>query len=191
MTAEAVAAVLDTLGSHAPAAERRATVALVRLDGPAVPALRRAARTHRNAHARAVAVEALARVAKVRAAPTLIRALDDDATPVRQHALTALDHHAWTSGSASAVTRALADRSPGVRHFAARIAGRRQIRRATAALMRRLRDPVWHVRQQAAVALGEIGARDAVSALLRATADDRPAVRRAAQAALDRVDGLR
>ena len=182
-----VADVLDRLGSHAPAAERRAIAALVRLDDPAVPTLRRAVRTHRNAHARAVALDALARVAKTGAAPTLLEALQDRATPVRQHALTAIDDHAWTSGCAKGVTSALSDSSPGVRHFAARIAGRRRLRRATGALITRLHDPVWHVRQQAAIALGLIDARKATSALHRATTDGRPAVRIAARTALERI----
>lgn len=187
MRADAVAVVLDRLRGHSPDAERRATSALVRLDGDAVAELRRALRTHPNANARAVAIDALARLAKARAGSDLRRALRDRATPVRQHALVALDHHAWTPRAAAGVTAALGDRSPGVRHFAARIAGRRRLGRARPALVRGLRDPVWHVRQQAAIALGEIRARAATTALRRATADDRPAVRLAARRALDRI----
>ncbi len=175
---------LDRLGSHHPAAERAALRRLLRIGTAGTLALRKAARTHRNAHARYTALLALARLTERRASAVLIRALDDPATPVRQHALMALHHFAWTAAAAAHVARALDDESPGVRHFAAVIAGRRQVRRAVPSLVATLRDPVWHVRQQAAIALGEIGDRRAVAALRRATLDTRPAVRLAARKAL-------
>ena len=181
--------ILDRLGSHRPAAERAAVRDLVRLGRRSLTELRSAARSHRNAHARYVALLALERLAGRQAARDLLRALNDPATPVRQHALMILDRSAWTGTAQARVARALDDQSPGVRHFAAAICGRRRVRSAVPRLIACLRDPVWHVRQQGAIALGEIGAARAASALHRATHDARPAVRIAAAKALAKIGG--
>lgn len=188
--ANGVRGVLDRLGSHHPKAERAALRELLRIGRRDVRGSRSAARSHRNAHARYVALLALARLLERRASPALLRALDDPATPVRQQALMAIHRYAWTAGAGGRVARALDDESAGVRHFAAVIAGRRRVRSAVPRLIRRLHDPVWHVRQQAAIALGEIGMRRAAAALGRATLDERRAVRLAAVEALTRVTAV-
>lgn len=107
-----VLGVLDPLGSHHPAAERAALRSLMRIGRRDLAGLRAAARSHRNAHARYVALTALARLVKVRASAALFRALNDPATPVRQHALMALHRFAWTAGAPARVARALDDESP-------------------------------------------------------------------------------
>jgi HEAT repeat protein len=191
MNGAEAADVLDRLGSHRSTAERAALRAILRMGPRCIPALRRAAQSHPNAHARSVALSALAELAGAGAARTLLAALDDPAMPVRQRALVALDRFAWPLAAPERVARALDDDSPGVRHVAAVILGRRGVRRATGRLIARLNDPSWHVRQQAAASLGELRARSALAALRRAAGDERRAVRLAAGAALERIDGRR
>jgi HEAT repeat protein len=182
-----VTRVLDRLGSHSSTAERRAVRELIALGRAAAPELRTAARTRRNAHARAAALVALAALEGARASDALIQALRDPASPVRHHALQALDRHAWTLAASRATARALRDESPGVRHNAAVILGRRRVRSAARRLSVALADPVWHVRQQSAIAIGALRARSAIARLHRAATDARPAVRIAATRALAQI----
>ncbi len=179
--------ILDRLGSHDPRAERRAVRELVALGPRALASLRRAIRTHRNAHARAAATVAVARLAGPLSRRALLDALDDETMVVRLHALMALDRHAWGGRVGRRVVELVDDESAGVRNNAIAVLARRGERSAAAAIARRLADPRWHVRQQAALALGLIGEAHASARLRRSLHDTRKAVRDAARRSLARL----
>jgi len=179
--------IIDGLGSHAPAAERRAVRRLVRLGPTARPMLRATLREHPNAHARAVAAVALARIDGPRARSTLIRALSDRTMVVRLHALSALHRLSWGRGAGPAVARLLRDPSGGVRISAIDVLAAHGERPAARAVASRLGDPKWYVRQHAARALGPLGDFSFQVRLERALSDERSAVREAARESLARL----
>lgn len=154
-----VRAILDTLGSHRPRAERAAVARLVRVRGRVWPALERAARAHRNAHARGVALAALAQRNPRRARPVLLRALGDRTMVVRLRALIGLNRSPWSPAVARAVAELLRDPSGGIRVNAVDALARRRVRSAAAALERALRDEKGYVRDHAARALSALGDR--------------------------------
>jgi len=179
--------IIAGLGSHAPAAERRAVRRLVRLGPTARPMLRATLREHPNAHARAVAAVALARIDGARARSTLIGALSDRTMVVRLHALMALGRLAWGRAAAAAVVGLLRDPSGGVRGNAIDVLVARNERRAARAIASCLGDAKWYVRQHAARALGRLAATSEKGRLERALHDARPAVREAARQSLARL----
>jgi HEAT repeat protein len=182
--------ILGDLGSHDPGAERSAVRRLVALGPEAVGPLQRAISEKRNAHARAAAAAALARIAGSRSRRTLLGALDDATMVVRLRALRELDRHAWDDRVGRRVVGLVDDPSAGVRNNAIAILARRGQRSAAAAIARRLRDERWHVRQQAAAALGLIGGPRALSRLRPSVRDPRKAVREAAARSMARFERI-
>ena len=113
----------------------------------------------------------------------LRKAMKDEDSDVRQHALFALTQ-IGDKAAAAALVEALKDRSWQVRAKAAFGLGLRGGRNGVDALVDALQDTTWQVREQAAWGLGLQGDARAIEPLINALRDDSPEVREKAAWAL-------